>query len=318
MPIDGVIVPRLFGQGVVIVNPGRRSFRLALAVFAAVALIAGCSPSVVPSQAPSAAATPSASTAAPTESAAPGETTIVQAYFYMGGEPGTSGLLPVVREVPQTQGVGAAAMNAMLAGPTAEERAERAITSAVPVGSRLLGLSIENGVATVDLSREFESGGGSLSMFVRLGQVVYTLTQFPTVQSVAFKIEGKPVTVFSSEGIVLNGPVGRDGHEDLLPAIFVERPGYGASLGNPARITGSANVFEATFLVAVLDGTGATIAQQQVMATCGTGCRGTFDVALPYSVPSAGWGTLRAWDGSAKDGSPENVREYRVWLTPAE
>jgi hypothetical protein len=34
-------------------------------------------------------------------------------------------------------------------------------------------------------------------------------------------------------------------------------------------------------------------------------------------VPKAQWGTLRVWDGSAKDGKPENVREYPVWLTPA-
>jgi hypothetical protein len=53
------------------------------------------------------------------------------------------------------------------------------------------------------------------------------------------------------------------------------------------------------------------------MATCGTGCRGTFDVTIAYDVAKAQWGTLRVWDGSAKDGSPENVREYPVWLTPA-
>ncbi len=102
----------------------------------------------------------------------------------------------------------------------------------------------QDGVATADLSSEFESGGGSMSVFVRLGQVVYTLTQFPTIQSVVFEIEGRPATVFSGEGIVLDGPVGRDDYEDLLPAIFVDRPAYGAGLGNPARITGSANVFE--------------------------------------------------------------------------
>lgn len=241
----------------------------------------------------------------------------MRAYFYLGGEPGTAGLVPLLREVPQTEAVGAAAINALLAGPTANESAERVITSAVPAESRLLGLSIEGGIATIDLSSEFESGGGSASVLIRLGQVVFTLTQFPTVQSVAFVIEGRPVTVFSSEGIVLDGPVGREDYNDLLPSIFVDRPAYGAAVGNPAQITGSANVFEATFLVTLLDGSGATIAETQAMATCGTGCRGTFDVSVPYVVPSAGWGTLRVWDGSAKDGSPENVREYPVWLTPA-
>ena len=268
--------------------------------------------------APSGAPSPSSPTGSPDPSASPGATTVVRAYFYDGGELGTAGLVPLLREVPETRAVATAAMNALLAGLTGDESGERAITSAVPAGSRLLGLTIEDGVATVDLSSEFESGGGSMSVFVRLGQVVYTLTQFPTVQTVRFEIEGQPVTVFSSEGVILDGPVSRDAYADLLPAIFVDRPAYGAAIGNPARVTGSANVFEATFLITLLDGNGNQVLETPAMATCGTGCRGTFDVTLPYSVPEAGWGTLRVWEASAKDGSPQNVRDYPVWLTPAE
>jgi hypothetical protein len=308
-------------------------------VLALVGTVAACSPSGglggVPSRAPTPApsveqgspdvtagpsATP-ASSAGPTPSASAnpsgGETTVIRAYFYLGGEPGSDGLVPVLREVPRTPAIGTAAMAALLAGPTAAESGERVITSAVPDGSRLLGLTIDNGVATVDLSSEFESGGGSLSITVRLAQVVYTLTQFPTVQSVRFEIDGRPVSVFSSEGLILDGPVDRPAFDDVLPSIYVDRPAYGAAIGNPARIVGSANVFEATFLVTLLDGAGSTIAESQAMATCGTGCRGTFDVTVPYDVAEAGWGTLRVWDGSARDGSPENVREYPVWLTPS-
>jgi germination protein M len=316
----------------------RRSLAI-LAILALVGTLAACSPSgglgQVPSRAPTPApsveqgspdvtagpsATP-ASSAGPTPSATAdpsgGETTVVRAYFYLGGEVGSAGLVPVLREVPRTPAVGTAAMGALLAGPTAAESAERVITSAVPDGSRLLGLAIDKGVATVDLSSEFESGGGSLSITVRLAQVVYTLTQFPSVQSVLFEMDGRPVSVFSSEGLILDGPVERAAFDDVLPSIYVDRPAYGAAIGNPARIVGSANVFEATFLVTLLDGDGATIAETQAMATCGTGCRGTFDLTVPYDVAAAGWGTLRVWDGSARDGSPENVREYPVWLTPA-
>jgi hypothetical protein len=324
-----------------VINHRRRSF-LPFAIVIA-ALIAACSPSGGLGTVPPPISTPSPSvdqgdpdiTPAPTSGASPStsapggspdasaktppdNTTIVRVYFYLGGEPGTAGLVPLLREVPHTRAVGGAAMNALLVGPTAAESGDRVITSAIPAGSRLLDLSIEGGIAIVDLSSEFETGGGSASVITRLGQVVYTLTQYPTVEAVLFRIEGRTVTVFSSEGIVLDGPVGRDDFQDLLPAIFVDRPAFGASLGNPARIVGSANVFEATFLITLLNETGTSIGQTQAMATCGTGCRGTFDVTLPYSQPEAGWGTLRVWDGSAKDGSPENVREYPVWLSPAD
>jgi germination protein M len=137
------------------------------------------------------------------------------------------------------------------------------------------------------------------------------------VHTVVFQIDGRTVSVFGSEGISLDGPVGRADYVDLLPAIFVGRPAFGAAIGNPARVAGSANVFEATFRITILDGAGRTIADQQAMATCGSGCRGTFDVTVRYDVPKAQWGTLRVWDGSAKDGSPQDVREYPVWLTPA-
>jgi hypothetical protein len=53
------------------------------------------------------------------------------------------------------------------------------------------------------------------------------------------------------------------------------------------------------------------------MASCGTGCRGSFDVTVPYTVDQAQTGTLRVWDGSMKDGRPIDVREYPVGLAPA-
>ena len=83
---------------------------------------------------------------------------------------------PVARQVPRTRGVGAAAIRALLRGPTAAER-RAGLTSAVPAGTRLIGLTIRDGVATIDLSRRFESGGGSLSMRARVAQVVFTLTR---------------------------------------------------------------------------------------------------------------------------------------------
>ena len=143
-------------------------------------------------------------------------------------------------------------MDALLGGAAGGDR-YAPISSAIPAGTQLLGLTIKNGVATVDLSTEFDSGGGATSMQFRLAQVVYTLTQFSTVKSVIFQVEGQTVTVFGGEGIVLDGPVGRADFTDQLPSMFVDRPAFGAALGNPGRVTGSANVFEATFRVAILD-----------------------------------------------------------------
>ena len=70
-------------------------------------------------------------------------------------------------------------------------------------------------------------------------------------------------------------------------------------------------MFEATFRVAILDGSRKGLVDEMAMATCGTGCRGTFDVTLRYDVAKAQWGTLRTYFGSAEDGSPRTSATIR-------
>ena len=178
---------------------------------------------------------------------------VVRAYYVLDGAPGVEGLVPTLRVVPKTAGVARAAMNALLDSDQILDEYEPALDSDPGRHRAAAGSSIKNGVATVDLSSEFESGGGSASAAYRLGQVVYTLTQFSTVRAVLFQVEGRTVTTFGSEGIVLDGPQTRTDFEDLLPSIFVDRPAFGAAASNPARISGNANVFEATFRIAILD-----------------------------------------------------------------
>ncbi|HET7678275.1 MAG TPA: Gmad2 immunoglobulin-like domain-containing protein [Candidatus Limnocylindrales bacterium] len=276
-------------------------------------------PSASPAGSPSGAlptATPG-STAGPTPAPTPtpnaGRTRFA-VYFLSGAT-----LLPVEREVPATVAVARAAMTALLAGPTDEEALGTAsMGTAIPPETLLLGIGISGGTATVDLSREFESGGGSASMFGRLAQVTYTLTQFPTVDRVAFRLDGKPVTTFSGEGIVLERPSVRGDYTSFLPAVFVDRPAWGARLANPARLTGLANVFEATFRYRITTADGRILVEGHAMATCGTGCWGTFDVTVPYSVRSEQAGKLTVYVASARDGSPEDVRTYDVTLTPGD
>jgi germination protein M len=263
---------------------------------------------------PSTGTTPSPESASPTP--APTGTTIVRAYlFHVNIEsygPFPYGLVPVLRTVPETKGVARAAMTQLLAAGTT------GLSSEIPAGTSLLGISIDSsGIATVDLSGRFAEGGTDVSQIARTAQVVYTLTQFSNVTGVLIRVEGNALAVPDDSGRTHSDAVGRADYRAVLPAIFVDRPAYGAAIGNPARAAGLANVFEATFRIRLIDAAGATLVDRQVMASCGTGCWGTFDVTLPYSVAKAQWGTLRVYDRSAKDGSPENVAEEPVWLTPA-
>ncbi len=222
-------------------------------------------------------------------------------------------LWPVHREVPYTTATGKAAVEALLEGPIAAEE-EAGLGTCIPDGTTFLGLDIQDGIATVDLAQEYASGGGSLSMGLRLAQVVFTLTQFPEVTAVRFQLGGETVDTFGGEGIIIDRPVGRTDFEDSSPAILVESPAFGDTIADPVRVWGSANVYEATFQLNIVDWDGKIVAEETVTASSGTGTRGTFDVTVPFSVDMAGRGALIVFAYSAKDGSQVNVREIPLTI----
>lgn len=199
-------------------------------------------------------------------------------------------------------------------GPTSSERDEAGLGTEIPPGTRLLGVSVAGGIATVDLSRAFESGGGSTSMLLRVAQIVFTLTQFPTVERVRFELDGAPVEAIGGEGIMVDPPVGRADFEAQAPAILVESPAPFERLSSPVRVRGSANVFEATFSASITDESGHVLAEKVVTATSGTGERGTFDAELSFDATGPARLVLTVFTYSAKDGSQRDVVEIPLEL----
>lgn len=250
------------------------------------------------------------SPATPAASPSPSGTLALEVWFHEGEQ-----LAVAYRTIPSTQALGRAAMEGLLAGPGGDEKAAGLGTQA-PEGSRLLGLTVTAGVATVDLSREFSSGGGSLSMSMRLAQVVYTLTQFETVDTVRFEIEGERVNAFGGEGLDTSRPLGRADFEDHAPAIVVTSPRPWETVSSGVEVTGDANVFEATVSFRVLDADGKVLKEAFTTATCGTGCRGTYAKRLKFAVTEEQDGTIEVFSASAEDGSAQHVVAVPVRLVP--
>jgi hypothetical protein len=223
-------------------------------------------------------------------------------------------LFVVHRTEPSSPRVGSAAVSALLRGPSEAER-NAGVSTAVPAGVDLLGLTIEDGIASVDLTGAYESGGGSLSMFLRLAQLTYTLTQFPTVDGVALSLDGRRVGSISGEGVIVDHPLTRAEFREYLPAILVQTPAIGERVASPVTIAGTADVFEATVSISILDATGREIVRTFTTATCGTGCRGAFSEAVRFDVGREQSGTVRVYEASAEDGSPVNVVDIPVVLT---
>jgi germination protein M len=247
-----------------------------------------------------------------TDTEASGEGTVTYQVWFSDAE----GLFVSYRTQERTLRVGTAALEALLEGPDSFEE-DYGLRTAVPDGTQLLDLKIADGIARVDLTSEFESGGGSASMQMRLAQVVYTLTQFPTVKGVVFSLDGEPIDVLGGEGIIIDHPLTRRDYVDLLPTILVTSPALGQEVGSPVLITGSANVFEANVSVKILDENDEVIAETFTTATCGTGCRGTYRVSVPYEVDTAQDGTIVVHDDDAAGvGRPPHEVRIPVRLVP--
>lgn len=100
-------------------------------------------------------------------------------------------VFPVERIIPQTPGIGRAALNELLKGPDAVET-ETGYATTINPGVTVQGLTIRDGVARVDFGEELERAvGGSCRVAAIRAQITETLKQFPTVREVIISIGGR-------------------------------------------------------------------------------------------------------------------------------
>ncbi len=112
----------------------------------------------------------------------------VQVAFRLDG-----GLFIVAREVPSGQASAQAALVALAAGPTADERAA-GIDSAIPPGTLLLAFEVIPGGVKVDFSLDIVADGlDDLTLQAIYEQVVWTLTPFGLERSVMLTAGGTPL-----------------------------------------------------------------------------------------------------------------------------
>jgi Immunoglobulin-like domain of bacterial spore germination len=100
------------------------------------------------------------------------------------------------------------------------------------------------------------------------------------------------------------------------PAIVVESPLPGDELRSPITVRGTADVFEASVGIRVLDASGQVLAAINTQASCGPGCRGAFSTPLAFFTPTRQPGTIEVFEASAKDGSAIDVVSIPITLVP--
>jgi spore germination protein GerM len=138
------------------------------------------------------------------ESVAPrGDSTTIAVTVYLTEK---GAIRPVTRQVPRTPRIGTGSLEALLVGPTANESA-RGVTTAIPAGTSLLGLVIDQGLAKVNLSSRFSAAADTGSVAVRVAQVACTLASFPSIKGLLISLEGRPLSVPLGDGALTDRPV---------------------------------------------------------------------------------------------------------------
>ena len=220
------------------------------------------------------------------------------------------------------------AVDHLLTGPTAAEKAQTPpFASTIPTGVVRNGpIAVAAGTATVDLSENFDDGGGTASMTGRLAELTFTLTAFDTIDKVKLELDGVPVTVFSSEGLVLpddgldrayflptmSDPLGAG----IVAEVSPESPAWFEFVESPIEVRGLSRTFEATVSWALYDNDGLELASG-FATTGGSGPEfGVMSFDVSYTVPAPELGPLQVWWDSPKDGAVTDLREVAVWLMP--
>lgn len=276
-----------------------------------------------PSESPGGEATATPSPTAP-PTATPPEARAVTIY-YLVDSAGRMWLAPERHEVPDQPRIARGALEELIQGTPQDPDH----VTVIPDEARILDLVIRHGVATVDWSSEvLEASTGGEGEALGIQSIVWTLTEFPSVESVRFTVEGE------AEGPASNGRLIEDwwGHVGLydqpfrraeaievLEPITVWRPLDGDAVGPSFTVEGEASTFEANVQVRIFDQAGHLVQEEFATATEGGPGRGSFRLEILIQDPPKSVETwrLEAYETNQETGEDFFVESRDIEVTPA-
>ena len=98
------------------------------------------------------------------------------------------------------------AINELLKGPSKYEKAH-GVYSEIPEDVKLMWVKDEHGKIIVNLTRNFEYGGGTNSIESRIKQLKLTVDSFNLKKPVYLYLDGKQVEYMGGEGIYIEQPL---------------------------------------------------------------------------------------------------------------
>lgn len=135
----------------------------------------------------------------------------VYIFFIAQNSKGEEVYRAVKREyVPEVDGTSRLkfALKSLVNGPSAKEK-KLGVYTEVPAGTRLISITETPSKVVINLSDEFELGGGTDGLYKRLFQLIKTSKKNSNLP-IYLQLNGKQVDVIGGEGIMINQPLTED------------------------------------------------------------------------------------------------------------
>ena len=187
------------------------------------------------------------------------------------------------------------------------------LVSAIPDGTRSRTSRSPTASPRSTSPASSTTAAGARRCSARVAQVVATLTRFPTIERVGFRLDGEPVESDRRRGRrrrSADRPSDDRGADAADPGRVAAPRGH---VSTPIRLRGTANVFEATVSLEVRDAAGRGDRRELHDRDVRDGHAGTFEHVL--ELPDVdGPVTIVAFEASAEDGRPLHVVRVPVTL----
>lgn len=128
--------------------------------------------------------------------------------YFIGQNSNKEDVYKIVKREYKNQATGTKlrySITSLLRGPTKWEKT-KGIYSEIPAGTKLISLNESPDKIVINLSGNFEQGGGTDSIYKRLYQIIKTANKNTTLD-VYLNIDGKQANVVGGDGIMVNQPL---------------------------------------------------------------------------------------------------------------
>ena len=130
-------------------------------------------------------------------------------YFVQVDRTGYISRVQANRRLPVSDSPLADVIQALIAGPNADEK-NAGLISLIPPSTKLLSASIRGNTAFLNFNEEFQYNTYGVEGYAgQLRQIVFTVTEFSNVADVQILIEGRRID-YLGEGVWVGSPVSRD------------------------------------------------------------------------------------------------------------